>query len=257
MTPGIQLEYRADGILILSLDRPERRNAFDEDMAREMQRIFAGPAHEPDVRAVIIRSSSENFSAGFDIKSRPKLDAERGIALVADTYLALSRIPVLTVALVDGVAYGGALGFLATCDMVVATRAARFSCPEGRHGQLPGAMALFLVQAVGHRNAMAMIATAAPISAPSALAWGLVSEVVEDANGLRMRAADIMSDVLETGPAMARSAKSLLWLLRAPIADDVVREAVRRAVESRQGAEAREGFKAFREGRLAAWRKHE
>ena len=254
MVPGLTIEKRDDGVLVIAFDRPERRNAFDEEMAAELLRLFSEEGRAPTIRVMVLKGAGPHFCAGFDLKARPKLSADDGIMMVARMYQALVDVPVLTLALVDGVAYGGAIGFLAACDMVVATRSARFACPEGRHGMLPGVMTAFLTRAIGARNALSMIATASPISADRACAFGLVSEVVEDQAALLARQEEVIHDILMTGPVMARQAKALVRLAAGPpIAPAVVAEAVALASASRQGAEAREGFKAFRERRPPSW----
>jgi enoyl-CoA hydratase/carnithine racemase len=254
MNMGVRVDKDGSGILSVTLSRPDRRNAFDEDMIDRLLTIYSHEAHAADVRALVLRGQDGHFSAGFDLKSRAQKPLVESMRQVGALYAAIAAAPVLTVALVEGVAFGGAVGLIAASDLVIAARSARFACPEGRHGLLPAVMATFLTRAIGPRHAMAMVATAGAISAEQALCWGLVSELVEDASALETRRAELIDQIVRTGPAMSRSARVLISLASGGLADDAMLErAIAMAVESRKGEEACEGIRAFREGRRPKW----
>jgi enoyl-CoA hydratase/carnithine racemase len=246
MNMGVRVDKDGSGILSVTLSRPDRRNAFDEDMIDRLLTIYSHEAHAADVRALVLRGQDGHFSAGFDLKSRAQKPLVESMRQVGALYAAIAAAPVLTVALVEGVAFGGAVGLIAASDLVIAARSARFACPEGRHGLLPAA--------IGPRHAMAMVATAGAISAEQALCWGLVSELVEDASALETRRAELIDQIVRTGPAMSRSARVLISLASGGLADDAMLErAIAMAVQSRKGEEACEGIRAFREGRRPKW----
>ena len=171
---------------IVTLNRPAVLNAVDRRMTGDFEQLVAWLAgHAADVRVVLLTGAGRAFCAGDDIRELPKIPLDEARALSgrqARMYLALERIPQVVIALVNGDAFGG--GCVAACaaDLRIATHPARFAMPEVLLGWPPGYGLAQLTALVGKSRALELCLTGRPISAATALDWGLVNEVVPAAS---------------------------------------------------------------------------
>lgn len=256
----VVLDASPSGVAYVLINRPERKNAFDSLTIRALREVFETLQAADHVRIVFLRGAGGTFSAGADLEwmrtaSQASEDDNRADAMELALMLkALHDLPVLTVALVEGAAFGGGVGLAAACDMAVATDDARFSLSEVRLGLTPATISPYVVRAVGVRNARRLFARAVAFDAPEALRIGLVDEVVADAAALDRRAEQLAEDAIWTAPGAVADAKRL--------ADDVagreldhhlLADTARRIAERRASPEGREGVRAFLERRKAAW----
>ena len=177
-----EVEWRqADGYARLVLNRPERKNAIDTATWSQLQEKLATIAHDPDIRALVITGAGANFSAGADIAGGApshRTQVER-MEWFNEVILALHRLPIPTVAQVDGIAYGVGMNLAIGCDFVVASDRARFSeIFVKRALSVDGGGSWMLPRLVGVRRAKLLCLLADTISAAEALEFGLVSKVV-------------------------------------------------------------------------------
>ena len=177
-----EVEWRqADGCARLVLNRPERKNAIDTATWSQLQERLAAVANDPDVRALVITGAGANFSAGADISGgapshRTQLERMEWFNQVI---LALHRLPIPTVAQVDGVAFGVGMNLAIGCDFVIASDRARFSeIFVKRALSVDGGGSWILPRLVGVRRAKLLCLLAETISAEEALDFGLVTKVV-------------------------------------------------------------------------------
>jgi enoyl-CoA hydratase len=178
----VRVELR-DGIALVTLDRPEVRNAIDLNMVQELHAVLDRLAGGPQVRALILAGAGGRaFASGADIRQlreRRAVDALRGIN--SGLFLKLERFPAPTIAAVQGFALGGGCELALACDLRVAGESARFGQPEAGLGIIPAAGATFrLPRLVGLGRARDLILTGRIIDAEEALRIGLVSRVVPD-----------------------------------------------------------------------------
>jgi enoyl-CoA hydratase/carnithine racemase len=167
---------------VVTLARPERRNALSEAHLRELLHAFrslgAGKA-----RGIVLAARGPVFSAGHDFADMDgrDLDAMRRLLEVcADLMQTLPRLPQPVIAQVEGLATAAGCQLVASCDLAVAGESARFAVPGGRGGWFCTTPGVALARAVAPRHALEMLLTGDPIDAPTALAWGLVNRVVPD-----------------------------------------------------------------------------
>ncbi|PSJ45672.1 2,3-dehydroadipyl-CoA hydratase [Zobellella endophytica] len=168
-----------DGVLTLSLNRPERRNALRNQSLRELGDALAGAASDERVRAVVLRGEGRGFAAGADLEEMRHLDA---VALQQDERPALwaciEAFPKPLIAAVNGFALGAGLELVLHCDLVVAGEGALLGLPEITLGIMPGAGGTQrLTRQLGQQTAMRMVLTGEPISAERGHELGLVSRV--------------------------------------------------------------------------------
>ncbi|MBP5856708.1 enoyl-CoA hydratase/isomerase family protein [Marivibrio halodurans] len=200
----ILLERPSPEILVVTLNRPNVRNAFDTRMATEMLNVFQALARASEgVRAVVLTGAGEHaFCAGADLKERQGMDDEtwrRQHTVFEHMAGAVMDCPVPVIAAVDGVAYGGGCELMLACDFAYATTESRFALPEVTIGLIPGIGGTQnLPRRVGPARAKEIILTGRPFTAEDALEWGLV-------NRLCTRD-DLLSEVLATAERITGNA---------------------------------------------------
>lgn len=180
--PPLRLEHPGPGIALLTLDRPERRNALDMAMRRALADAVQGLDDDPEVRAIVISGGPTVFAAGADlgelVEAGPLQVQQRRVERYWQA-LAQCRKPLI--AAVNGLALGGGCELALHADLIVAGATARFGQPEVRLGIMPGAGGTQrLVRALGKYRALRLLLTGALVGAEEALAMGLVSERADD-----------------------------------------------------------------------------
>ena len=200
----LQVEKSADGLLQVTLHRPEVRNALNTQMGIELREIFSPLAFHPqDVRCVLVTGDGDKaFCAGGDLKERNGMSDEQWRvqhAIFEEAYYAVMNCTVPVLAAVNGSAFGGGCELALACDFIYAASSARFSLPETTLGILPGCGGTQnLPRAVGERRAKELILMGKAFSAQEAHTWGMVNQVFEPA--------DLMPAALAAARAMCASA---------------------------------------------------
>ncbi len=172
------------GVLTLTLQRPERRNALDRALLDGLAAALARAELDAAVRVVAVRGAGPDFCAGADLDEllasadAPLEENERHALLLGEIFLALRRLPKPTVALVTGRALAGGAGLALACDLVLAHESSAFGFPEITRGFVPAMVMTLLRRAVGEKRAFELVATGRQVDAREALALGLVSRVI-------------------------------------------------------------------------------
>lgn len=210
------LAIQEDGpIATLTLKRPEKLNALDEAMLLALGDALERIEASPGIRAVLVTAhGGKAFSAGADIEAwggLSPLEMWRRWIIRGNRLLdRLAHLRQPTVAAIDGIAYGGGLELALACDIRIASTRSRFALPETGIATIPGWNgASRLVAAIGWPRAKAMVLTAEPIDAGTALAWGLVTET-HPPEGLEARARSLTVSLAERAPAATQAAKRLV-----------------------------------------------
>lgn len=209
------VEAPSQGVELLLLDRPERANAINSQMAAELHNYF-GFLHSKDMlRCVVIAGTGNHFCAGGDMQERLDMSDAAWRAhhrLVEQAILAMHDCPVPVIAAVHGAAYGGGCELVSNADFAYADAAARFAQTEVRLGIMPGAGGTQnLPRAVGVRRASELLFTGEPFDALQALDWGLVNRVVPAAE-LLDTALDAARTIAGNAPLAVRQAKKAVRL---------------------------------------------
>jgi enoyl-CoA hydratase/carnithine racemase len=185
---AILLEERADGVLRLTLNRPEARNALSIGLMTTLLEALGRAAKDPQTRVVVIAGAGPAFCAGHDLRELredPRRETYGHIfALCSELMLTIVRLPKPVIAEVHGVATAAGCQLVATCDLAVAAEEARFATPGVNIGLFCSTPMVALTRAVGRKAAMEMLLTGALVDATTARSLGLVNRVVPRA-GLR------------------------------------------------------------------------
>jgi len=255
-----------DGVLILTIDRPQARNALDAELRAALEREWLRFRDDDALRvAVLTGAGTEAFCAGADLKelgayyqsmtpSERRERGEREPGLGALTRNFDPRKP--TIAAINGACLAGGLEIALACDIRIASHTARFGLPEVRRGILPGAGGTQrLPRALPLGVALEMILTGEPIDAQAALRWGLVSQVVP-AEALPARALEIGARVAANGPLAVRAARDAVYQGLALPLDAALRLEQFHAEPLRTSDDAAEGVRAFVEKRQPRFTGH-
>ena len=173
----------ADSIALLTLNNPERRNALSAPALAALKSYMEQIKADPDARVAVIRSAGPVFSSGHDLREMVGDDRESFAGLFAECTAVMEAIRLLpqpVIAQVQGLATAAGCQLAATCDLAVAAENAAFCTPGVRIGLFCSTPAVALARAVNPKQAMEMLLTGAPISAQTALEWGLVNRVVPE-----------------------------------------------------------------------------
>lgn len=242
---------RRGPVLHLTLDRPELRNAFNDELIAALDAEFRNV--DEGVRAVALTGNGPAFCAGGDLEWMRKAAAytreenERDARRLAALFEAIVSCPAVVVAAVRGAAFGGGCGLVACADAAIAAEGAKFAFSEVRLGLVPATISPHVVPKIGAGHARALFATGEAFDAQRALRIGLVHEVVPD-DGLEVAVEAKLRAILSVGPRAAAASKALA--LRPPMDAE---SAARLLAETRAGEESREGIAAFLEKRKAAY----
>ncbi|NGN63001.1 enoyl-CoA hydratase/isomerase family protein [Streptomyces sp. A7024] len=198
-------------VAVVTLDRPEKLNALTPKMADELRRTLAGLDADAAVRAVVLAGAGERaFCAGSDIAGLDAYETPWAFRNRLDYGDVVRELRTPLIAAVGGHALGGGLELALSCDIRIAGESARFAAPEIKLGWIGGSgQAALLAHSIGASNAALMLLTGDPIDAAQALAWGLVSRVVPDAE-LLPEAVALAGRIAARAPIAAQTAKANL-----------------------------------------------
>lgn len=264
--PGARVDHskvlfeRDGGILTITLNRPEARNAADHDVCWLIGNALEDADRDPAVRAIIVTGAGDKaFSAGADLKAiaRGELRIPTGMEHWSFAGFANHFTSKPTIAAVNGNALGGGTELALSCDLVVAVETATFSLPEVKRGLVAAGGGVFrLIEQLPRRVAMRMLLTGEPMTAPDALRWGLINEVVP-AGRVLATARDLARQISANAPlaigATKRIAHGMYDGQRSSEQDkwDLTRREFDALLRS---ADAQEGPRAFIEKRAPVWR---
>jgi methylglutaconyl-CoA hydratase len=248
------------GVASLTLNRPHRRNAFDRALVLKLTSTLHRLDAEDRVHVVALSGAEGNFCAGGDIEWMRELTAapsraqEEDALILSEMFHTLDRLSKPTVALIEGVAFGGGVGLLACCDIALSDVGSKFSLSEVRLGLVPAVVGPYVVRAIGPRAARALFLTAEPISADRALQIGLV-HLVAPKGEIHAAFDHIIEALLLGAPGAQAQAKGLIELCEQHPIDASLRRETARLISARwASAEGAEGLSSFLERRAPNWR---
>ena len=256
------LDVRRDGAVArVYLNRPEVRNAFNDDVVKELTATFEQLGSDGALRAVVLGGHGKAFCAGADLnwmRAMAGYDWEQNRAdaqALADMLWTLYSCPLPIVGRVHGDCYAGGLGLAAVCDVLVAADNVHFCLSEARLGLLPATIGPYVVRALGAQASRRYVVTAERFDAATAKALGFVHEVVA-ADALDATVERIVDALVANAPAAVRACKRLVQdVATRDIADDALRaDTARRIADIRVSAEGVEGVQSFLGKREPAWR---
>jgi methylglutaconyl-CoA hydratase len=249
----------AGGTTTVTLNRPDVRNAFNDEVITELTAVLLELGKRPEVRCVVLAGNGPAFCAGADLNWMKRMaDYTREENLEDAGALArmlevLYKIPKPTVARVHGDTYAGGMGLVAACDVAVAADTVNFCLSEARLGLLPATISPYVIRAMGARAAHRWFLTAERFSAAEAHRIGFVHEVVP-AGELDAKVGEIVQALVNAGPEAVKACKQLVHdVAEREITAGLIRRTVEGIADIRASDEGREGVRSFLEKRKPNW----
>ena len=260
-TPTTTLELRRPSphVAEVWLNRPDVRNAFNDQVIAEMTVVFRALSADPHLRVVLLAAHGKAFCAGADLHwmramagyswDQNHADAQK----LAEMLRTLDQCPVPIVARVQGDCYAGGMGLACVADVLVASDNVTFCLSEARLGLLPATISPYVIRAMGAQASRRYMVTAERFSAAQAHAMGMVHELVSP-DALDAKVAEIVNTLVANGPAAVRACKQLvLDVAGRPIDAALREETARRIADIRASDEGREGIASFLNKRAPNW----
>jgi isohexenylglutaconyl-CoA hydratase len=247
------------GVLHITLNRPDSRNAMSLQMVSELRAVLASVRDDRSVRALVLSGAGGHFCAGGDIKDMASARAQG-----ADAYRELNRAfgalleeaqhaPQVLITVLQGAVLGGGFGLACVSDIAIADHQAQFGLPETSLGLLPAQIAPFVVQRIGLTEARRLALTAARFDGQQARRLGLVHFVEQDAQALAERLDEVLQHVLCCAPEANALTKKLLLASAGQPSSELLDEAAQWFSEAVTGEEGIEGTMAFVQKRKPRW----
>ena len=245
----------------ITLDQPERRNPLDRVTAAELLLALEGHIDDPEIRSIVITGAGEAFCAGADLKRMQ----EMADPSVADAYALpepiiaihelMFRAPKPVIAAVNGPAYAAGMGLAAMCDVVLATKTARFAVPEGKLGLFPVLMIPHIIRAVPRKRLLEMMLTGEPMDAEEAFRIGFVRRLVDDRRHLDEAVTEYAHKFERVSPEAVRLGRPAFMLIAEMRSDQALSAAHYASLAFLLGDDVKEGIAAFFEKRRPRWTK--
>ena len=246
-------------VATVTLNRPEIRNAFNDEVIAELATCFKDLGARDDVRCIILAANGTAFCAGADLNWMKRMadytHAENlaDAAALADMLRIVYACPKPTIARVQGDVYAGGTGLVAACDIAVSSDTAGYCLSEVKLGLIPATISPYVIRAMGARAAHRYFLTAERFSAAEALRIGFVHEVVTP-DGLDAKVAELAKTLVNAGPQALRRCKKLVQdVAEQAITPELVQMTVEGIADIRVSDEGREGVQSFLQKRKPNW----
>ena len=249
------------GIAQVTLNNPEKHNAFDDQIIAQLTEAFSAVAANPGVRVMLLASEGKSFSAGADLDWMKCMagysyqENFKDAQALAEMLKTLHQIPQPTIARVQGAAFGGAVGLISCCDMAVGSSTASFVLSEVKVGLVPATISPYVIAAIGERAARRYFMTAERFDAQIAQHIGLLSEVVniEDLDNQLSQLIDVL---LANGPEAVNAAKKLVSNVSGKaITKELIDHTCEVIAGIRVSEQGQDGLNAFLDKRKPNWLK--
>lgn len=256
--PVLLIDTDDRSVTTLTLNRPELHNAFNAVLIEAMIEALE-TLHQHPPRALILTGQGQAFSAGADLHWMQQMvhasetDNERDARRLAHMFRCLDQMPCPTIARVNGHAFGGGVGLIASCDLAVAVENAQLGLTEVRLGLSPATIAPFVLAKIGVKHARRLMLTGERFDAKMAVVFGLITDTTPP-HQLDGHIEDLLGLILAGGPNAQRHTKALLSTLARGKDPALVDEATAKLIaELRVSEEGQEGLQAFLEKRAPHW----
>jgi methylglutaconyl-CoA hydratase len=245
---------------LVTLNRPERHNAFDEVVIAELTEALRAVEGEDGVRLVVLSAAGKSFCAGADLNwmkrasGFTKDENQRDSMALGALMRTLDHLRKPTIARVQGPAYGGGVGLVACCDVAIGVQAASFALTEAKLGLIPAVVSPYVIAAIGARAARRYFLSGERFDAAEAFRLGLLHELAIDEADLDEKVGTVVDALLACGPVAQREAKDLVRQIGGrPVSSELIQDTAERIARIRTSPEGREGIGAFLEKRKPSW----
>jgi methylglutaconyl-CoA hydratase len=255
MTYKTLLVDEADGVLTVTLNRPDVHNAFNDELIAEAIDLFEGLG-DSIARAVVLRGTGPNFCAGADLNWMSRMvgytrdENIRDSSLLARMYALINECPLPVIGRIQGAAIGGGVGLVAVCDIAIATRDAKFGLSEVKLGILPAVISPYVIAKIGETHARALFLTGERFDVERAQRIGLVHRVVDDVDAA---VSETIALLKSSGPEAMRECKKLIAYVASHELIDAIPYTIEAIASRRVSAEGQDGMSAFLKKEKAPW----
>jgi methylglutaconyl-CoA hydratase len=251
----VLIEKQNPHVSIVTLNRPERRNALTVELMKELIGAIESIGADEKQRVLILRGAGKVFCAGLDLQETALTqDAHAAAEVVAKTLITLSQTRLITIAVVHGAAVAGGAGLMSACDFVIAQAHTKFGYPEARRGLVAGLVLTFLRRQLHERHIRELLLTSELIGSQRAVEIGLINRVVAPSE-LEDEVQKTVESILQNAPGALSNTKRLIEELWPNSVRHDVERALTHHMQARESAEAKEGIAAFLEKRPPNWAK--
>ena len=251
--PFVLIEKKSPQTTVVTLNRPERRNALTLELLTELCSAVNVVSEQPQQRVLILRGAGAAFCTGLDLKeAADTTEAHATAEMVANTLISISQTRLVTIAAIHGAAVAGGAGIMSACDFVVAAERTKIGYPEVRRGLVAGLVMTFLRRQVSERNLRELLFSGELIDAARAKEIGLVNRLVAS-DDVMSEAVKFATSVLQGAPRALTQTKRLMEELWWHSVKEDVDLALKYHMQARKSDEAREGIAAFNEKRKPNW----
>ncbi len=246
-------------VATVTLNRPEVRNAFNDEVIAELTAAFRDLGGREDVRCIVLAGNGRAFCAGADLNWMRRMagythdENLADAAALAEMLRVIYRCPKPTIARVQGDVYAGGTGLVAACDIAVSVDTAHYCLSEVKLGLIPATVSPYVIRAMGARAAHRYFLTAERFDAAAALRIGLVHEVVAPP-ALDAKVAELAQTLIQAGPDAVKACKQLVQdVAWQEITPQLIAATVGGIANIRVSPEGREGVQSFLQKRKPAW----
>ena len=256
---AIILDIDKRGVATLTINRPDKHNAFDEKLIAELATTFDEVGANSSVRVMVLASEGRSFSAGGDLDWMIRMgdynrdENIRDANALASMLHKLNYLPVPTIARVQGAAMGGGAGLVCCCDIAIASSRANFAFSEAKLGLIPATISPYVLQSIGAQAARRYFLTAERFDAKRAYDLGMVSEVVDEAE-LDNKINELLQIILINSAEAVKAAKQMIFAVEGkPVTGEIMQMTSESIADIRASEEGKEGLSAFLEKRKPSW----
>jgi methylglutaconyl-CoA hydratase len=249
----------SNGVVTVTLNRPDVHNAFNDELIGEAIDLFTSIGTRGSVRVVVLRSTGPNFCAGADLNWMSKMvsysrdENIRDSSLLAKMYALIDECPLPVIGRIQGAAIGGGVGLVAVCDIAIAAEQSKFGLSEVKLGILPAVISPYVIAKIGASHARALFLTGERFDAERALRIGLVHRVVGSADALDAAVAEAIAQLQTSGPEAVRACKKLIAFVSRNELADSTPYTIEAIATRRVSNEGQLGMKAFLKKEKAPW----
>lgn len=248
-----------DAVSVLTLNRPSVKNALSTQMIEEIHDCLQKIQTDSHVRLLILKAHGSHFCAGADLNDMQRMihltqeENEQDALLLAQMLQTLAELPLVTLAIIHGPAYGGGVGLVSCCDIAIATPEAHFCLSEVKLGLIPAVISPYVLAAIGSRQARRYFLTAEIITAEQAKQIGLVHDIVTASELLALES-KLTKTILKNAPQAIADAKKLIRTIPLYHQDQALLSFTAKWIAAKRvSEEGQEGLNAFLEKRNPRW----
>lgn len=253
--PLVEVVKENNGIVTITLNRPEVRNALNDKLIQEITQVFADCNRQSDISAIVLKGKGKSFCAGGDlsyIKTAHQFKDTTDVDVLVGLLQTIDQCPHPVIAQVHGHAIGGGLGLMSVCDIVATTQDTKFAFSEVKLGLIPAIISVFILNKVPASHCLDMMLTGEMFDANTAFTKGF-SHFVGTPEQVNKYVADKCYRLSSVGQQAVKHCKALVKKINGTVSDELLSHALALLKQVRSSKEGQEGIAAFLEKRKPSW----